>query len=340
MKHGYEEAGVNIAAGEQAVSEIKEMVKTTHDHNVLAGIGGFGAEYALTDVLAGVPEPVLVSGTDGVGTKLRIAIEMQKHDTIGIDLVAMCANDILTQGARPLFFLDYLGVGQLKPATVKQIVAGIADGCRQSHLSLIGGEMAEMPGIYQGADYDLSGFAVGLVSRRRRLTAERVQADDVVVGLPSNGVHSNGFSLVRHIVETAQLDLHQTYPGFDQPLGLELLTPTKLYYQAVYPLIEAGIVQAAAHITGGGLAGNLARSIPAGLTAVIDRQAWQVPTIFSLLQRAGKIDDDEMRQVFNLGIGMALIVRPEAVQTVLNRVPNAVVIGKIKKRGETAVELR
>lgn len=339
MNLDYKQAGVNIAAGEQAVSAIKDLVASTHDDNVLTGLGGFGAEYALGGLLTDFEDPILVSGTDGVGTKLKLAIDLKRHDTIGIDLVAMCANDILAQGALPLFFLDYLGVGQLDAVVVKQIIEGITVGCRESHLSLIGGEMAEMPGIYQGADYDLSGFATGIVSRTKRLSAERVAAGDILVGLPSSGVHSNGFSLVRTIVESAGLDINKTYPDFQQPLGEVLLTPTRLYCSDVYPLMADGLIQAAAHITGGGLADNLKRSVPEKLTATIRNGACQPPAIFKFLQKAGQISDSEMRQVFNMGIGMVLVVRASDVDKVMARLPkDSLIIGEMMKRGDAAVE--
>lgn len=338
----YEQAGVNIHAGEEAVQDIKKIVAQTHDSNVLGGLGGFGAEYELTSVLAGVSQPVLISGTDGVGTKLLLAIEANQHATIGIDLVAMCANDVLAQGAKPLFFLDYIGLGELEPQKVMTIVKGIANGCQQAGLSLIGGEMAEMPGIYRSKDYDLSGFAVGLADKSHLLGAMNVAEGDLLIGLESSGVHSNGYSLVRKIIQDADLDLQRVYPGLQQPLIDELLTPTKLYYQAVYPLVKAGQLHAIAHITGGGLADNLSRMIPSKLTALIDPASWQVPAIFKVLQEAGQVSTDEMRQVFNLGIGMVLVVSPshlDRVKTGLKQQNMAYqIIGKVVKRREQSVQ--
>lgn len=342
MVSQYEEAGVNIHAGEAAVQDIKEIVNHTHDENVLHGLGGFGAEYELTGLMGQYQQPVLISGTDGVGTKLMLAIAADKHETIGIDLVAMCANDVLAQGAKPLFFLDYLGLGSLDPQRVTTVVKGIAEGCRQAGLSLIGGEMAEMPGIYKNDDYDLSGFAVGLADKAALLGAEKVKAGDVLIGLSSSGIHSNGYSLVRKIVADAKLDLNHTYPTLTQPLIDELLTPTTLYYHSVYPLVQAGQLHAAANITGGGLADNLGRMIPDKLTAEIDTTSWQVPAIFNFLQEQGQISEAEMRQVFNMGIGMVLVVPASEVEQVTTTLTQQTtpfqVIGKVVNRREQPVE--
>ncbi|WP_203650806.1 phosphoribosylformylglycinamidine cyclo-ligase [Secundilactobacillus yichangensis] len=342
MTSQYEQAGVNIHAGEEAVSEIKQVVSQTHDSNVLSGLGGFGAEYELTSELGHLNQPVLISGTDGVGTKLLLAIEADNHATIGIDLVAMCANDVLAQGAKPLFFLDYIGLGELEPDKVMTIVKGIAAGCRQAGLSLIGGEMAEMPGIYRSKDYDLSGFAVGIADKAQLLGSMKVQEGDVLLGLASSGVHSNGYSLVRKIIADAKLDLKKVYPGLSQPLIDELLTPTTLYYQSVYPLVQANDLHAMAHITGGGLADNLGRMIPAGLTALVNPNSWEVPAIFNLLQDAGDVSLTEMRQVFNMGIGMVLVVSQQNVDKVrstLNQQKMATqTIGKVVKRREQPVQ--
>ncbi|MBW1605733.1 phosphoribosylformylglycinamidine cyclo-ligase [Lactobacillus sp. Sy-1] len=343
MADQYKKAGVDIESGAQAVNQIKSIVKATQDANVIGGIGGFGAEYSLKDSFAKFKNPVLISGTDGVGTKLLLAIQANLHNTIGIDLVAMCANDILAQGAEPLFFLDYVGVGKLDPSQMKEIVSGIADGCQQAGLSLIGGEMAEMPGIYTNGDYDLSGFAVGIGDKDELLGAANVQAGDVLIGLASSGVHSNGFSLVRKIIKDADLDVHQTYPGFDEPLINALLAPTKLYYHAVNPSIQADLIHSIAHITGGGIADNLSRSIPEHLTAQIDRSSWEVPTLFKALQKWGHLDTNDMDQVFNQGIGMVLVVPKEnvaAVEANLTAQKQAYYqIGKVVKRNAAAVEL-
>ncbi|MCH5463255.1 phosphoribosylformylglycinamidine cyclo-ligase [Lactobacillus sp. LC28-10] len=344
MTSQYEQAGVNIHAGEDAVDDIKSIVKQTHDSNVLSGIGGFGAEYELTSELTKLKEPVLISGTDGVGTKLMLAIEANNHATIGIDLVAMCANDVLAQGAKPLFFLDYIGLGKLEPEKVTAIVKGIAVGCQHAGLSLIGGEMAEMPGIYHSEDYDLSGFAVGIADKSHLLGAMKVQENDILVGLNSSGVHSNGYSLVRKIIQDAHLDLNKVYPGLKQPLIDALLTPTQLYFHQVYPLVQSGKLHAIAHITGGGLADNLGRMVPEGLTAEIDPDSWQVPSIFKVLQDAGNVSTTEMRQVFNMGLGMVLVVSPrdiEAVEATLAQQKTGYqLIGKVVKRLEQPVQYR
>ncbi|MHA8110968.1 phosphoribosylformylglycinamidine cyclo-ligase [Lactobacillaceae bacterium Melli_B4] len=342
MADQYKEAGVDINNGAKAVDQIKSIVKATQDANVIGGIGGFGAEYSLKDSFAKFDNPVLVSGTDGVGTKLLLAIQANIHNTIGIDLVAMCANDILAQGAQPLFFLDYVGVGELKPDQMKVIVSGVADGCKQAGLSLIGGEMAEMPGIYTNGDYDLSGFAVGIGDKDKLLGADKVKDGDVLLGLASSGVHSNGFSLVRKIINDADLDLNKTYPGFDQPLIQALLAPTKLYYHAVNPSIQANLIHSIAHITGGGIADNLSRSIPDNLTAQIDRSTWQVPTLFQSLQTWGHLDTADMDQVFNQGIGMVLVVPAEHVaeveQNLTAKDQPYYQIGKVVKRNADTVE--
>lgn len=340
MPNQYEAAGVNIQAGEKAVDQIKQVVKETQDQNVLSGLGGFGAEYDLTTVISNYRQPVLISGADGVGTKLMLAVESNQHDTIGIDLVAMCANDILAQGARPLYFLDYIGLGKLQPDRVATIVAGIANGCRQAGLSLIGGEMAEMPGIYRGEDYDLSGFAVGIAEKERLFGTESVQEGDVLVGLSSSGLHSNGFSLVRHIIKQRHLDLEDQVSG--SRLIDELLTPTKLYYSDMRPLIDDQLIHAAANITGGGLAGNLARMIPTTLTAKIDTESWHTPSIFNYLQRVGGVSTTDMRQVFNMGIGMVLVVGqselPQVEATLQQQQTTYNIIGKVVMRHERSVE--
>ncbi|UQS86744.1 phosphoribosylformylglycinamidine cyclo-ligase [Nicoliella spurrieriana] len=343
MADQYKQAGVDIESGAKAVDQIKSIVRATQDANVIGGIGGFGAEYSLKDSFAKFKNPVLISGTDGVGTKLLLAIQADRHTTIGIDLVAMCANDILAQGAEPLFFLDYVGIGKLNPTQIKAIVSGVADGCKQAGLSLIGGEMAEMPGIYTNGDYDLSGFAVGIGDKDELLGADKVQAGDVLIGLASSGVHSNGFSLVRKIIQDAKLDVNQTYPGFEQPLIDALLAPTKLYYHAVNPSIQADLIHSIAHITGGGIADNLSRSIPDNLTAQIDRTTWTVPHLFKALQEWGHLDTSDMDQVFNQGIGMVLVVPPSkvaAVQANLKAQSQTYYqIGKVVNRNRKAVEI-
>jgi len=302
----YKDAGVDIDAGDALVERIKPLAKKTMREGVLAGIGGFGA---LFEVPKRYKEPVLVSGTDGVGTKLKLAFEWNMHDTVGIDLVAMSVNDVLVQGAEPLFFLDYFACGKLDVDTAAAVVGGIAKGCELSGCALIGGETAEMPGMYPAGEYDLAGFAVGAVEKSKILNGHNVQAGDVVLGLASAGVHSNGFSLVRGIVAAAGLDWGDPAP-FDPSvsLGEALLTPTRIYVASVMALHRAGLLKAAAHITGGGLPGNLPRVLPHGVSAALDASAWTPNPVFAWLAKAGNVAAGEMLRVFNCGIGMALVV--------------------------------
>ena len=305
----YEQAGVDIAAGDALVDRIKPLAAATNRPGVLGSIGGFGALFDLK--AAGFIDPVLVSSTDGVGTKLLIAIETGLHATVGIDLVAMCVNDLVVQGAEPLFFLDYFATGRLAVDAAATVVAGIAEGCRQSGCALVGGETAEMPGMYAAGHYDLAGFAVGAAERARLLPAN-VAEGDVLLGLPSSGVHSNGFSLVRHVVQQSGLAWHAPGPfAPGKTLAEALMQPTRLYVKQVLALHRAGLLHAAAHITGGGLPGNLPRVLPAGLDAVIDTK-WSIPPVFRWLARAGVIAPAEMLSVFNCGIGMVLVVADEA----------------------------
>lgn len=340
----YKEAGVDIESGEKAVNSIKDMVASTYDQSVVDGLGGFGAMYSLQSHFTKYDDPVLISGTDGVGTKLMLAIQAKCHTTIGIDLVAMCANDILAQGAKPLFFLDYIGIGKLLPEEVKEIVSGVVMGCKQAGLSLIGGEMAEMPGIYKQDDYDLSGFAVGIADKKRLLGAQNVKNGDKLIGLKSSGIHSNGYSLVRKIIKDAKLDLNATYQGLSQPLIDELLIPTRLYYHYVKGIVESGAIHAIANITGGGIADNLSRVIPNDLTAKIDRSSWTVPNIFKCLKDWGNLDQSDMDLVFNQGIGMVLVAPEEYVQAVTNYLSDNGLeyfeIGEVVKREQQAVEIR
>jgi phosphoribosylformylglycinamidine cyclo-ligase len=321
----YKAAGVDIAAGDALVERIKPLAARTNRAGVLGGIGGFGALFDLK--AAGFTDPVLVSSTDGVGTKLLIAIETGLHDGVGIDLVAMCVNDLVVQGAEPLFFLDYFASGKLAVAAAARVVAGIAEGCRQCGCALVGGETAEMPGMYAPGHYDLAGFSVGAAERSALLPAG-VRAGDTLLGLASSGVHSNGFSLVRRVVTDAGLGWDAPAPfAPDVALGTALMTPTRLYVHQTLELHRAGLLHAAAHITGGGLPGNLPRVLPAGLDAVIDR-AWMPPPVFGWLARAGKIAADEMLSVFNCGIGMVLVV-PDADAA----------IAALAAQGETAFRL-
>jgi phosphoribosylformylglycinamidine cyclo-ligase len=302
----YRDSGVDIEAGDQLVDAIKPLAKATTRAGVIGGIGGFGALF--DPKAAGFTDPVLVATTDGVGTKLRLAIDTGIHDTVGIDLVAMCVNDLVVQGAEPLFFLDYFATGQLDPAIATRVIAGIAEGCRQVGCALTGGETAEMPGMYGRGDYDLAGFAVG-AAERGTLLPDRVAPGDILLGLPSSGVHSNGFSLVRRIIDTAGIKLDDAAPFAPaQTLGAALMTPTALYVLPVLALARAGLLRAAAHITGGGLPGNLPRVLPEGCAAVID-QLWLMPPVFRWLAGAGGVASIEMLRVFNCGIGMVLVVR-------------------------------
>ena len=308
----YRDAGVDIEAGNDLVEVIKPVAARTRRPGVLAGLGGFGA---LFEIPAHYKQPVLVSGTDGVGTKLKLAMEMDKHDTIGIDLVAMCANDLIVQGAEPLFFLDYYATGKLSIETAGAVVKGIGAGCEQAGCALIGGETAEMPGMYSGEDYDLAGFCVGVVEKDRIIDGTRVKAGDAIIGLASSGPHSNGYSLVRKIIEVSGAKLGDSFD--DSTLGETLLAPTRLYIKPLLELFAKIEVHALAHITGGGLLENLPRVMPTGTQAVIDTTAWQRPTIFDWLQQQGNVDEQEMHRTFNCGIGMAVIVSADDVESAL-----------------------
>jgi len=302
----YRAAGVDIAAGEALVEAIKPLARATDRPGTMGGLGGFGALFDLK--AAGFRDPVLVSSTDGVGTKLRIAIDTGRHATVGIDLVAMCVNDLVVQGAEPLFFLDYFATGSLDVATAREVIAGIAEGCRIAGCALVGGETAEMPGMYATGDYDLAGFAVGAAERDALLPA-RVAAGDVLLGLASTGVHANGFSLVRRVLAARGLSLADAAPfAPGQSLAEALLTPTRIYVRPLLTLHRAGLIKAAAHITGGGLPGNLPRVLPGGLTAVVNAATWAVPPVFRFLAQAGDIAPEEMLRVFNCGIGMVCVV--------------------------------
>ncbi len=307
MSFTYKQAGVDIAAGNEAVRLMRSAVRSTFRPEVLADIGGFGGLFALDT--AKYREPVLVAGADGVGTKLKIAFLMDKHDTVGQDAVAMCVNDIIVQGAEPLFFLDYLAVGSLNPVKVAEIVGGVAAGCRLAGCALLGGETAEMPGIYADQEYDLAGFAVGVAERGRVIDGSGVRAGDVLVGLPSSGLHSNGYSLARHVFLTkAGWTVGRFVPEFGRTLGEELLAPTRIYALPVLA-VSAGVpLRGMAHITGGGLVENLPRCLPAGLGAVLDRSAWEVPPVFSIVQSLGNVAEQEMLQTFNMGLGLVLVV--------------------------------
>lgn len=313
MGYTYREAGVDITAGNEAVERMKPAVARTRRPEVLGGLGGFGGLFALDT--SKYPDPVLVSGTDGVGTKLRLAFQMDRHTTIGQDAVAMCVNDVLVQGAEPLFFLDYLAVGKLDPAKVADIVGGVAAGCELAGCALIGGETAEMPGFYPPGEYDIAGFAVGAANRDKLIDGKEIKAGDVLLGLKSSGLHSNGFSLARKLVEG--YDLAAVVPELGEVLGVALLRPTRIYVPQILPLLPDGDILGMAHITGGGLTENVPRILPPGLGLCIDKKSWEVPPIFRFLQRLGEVEEAEMFRTFNMGIGFVLIVHPEARETVL-----------------------
>jgi phosphoribosylformylglycinamidine cyclo-ligase len=327
----YREAGVDIDAGEDLVERIKPLVRRTMRREVLGGIGGFGA---LVEVpLDRYRRPVLVSGTDGVGTKLRLAIDTHRPDTVGIDLVAMCANDVVVQGAEPLFFLDYFATGKLDVGVGERLIAGIAEGCVQAGCALVGGETAEMPGMYHGEDYDLAGFCVGIVEKERIIDGAGTQAGDVVLGLASSGPHSNGFSLIRRILKVSGADLALDVDGL--PLLERLMAPTRIYVKPLLELIGRVPVRGLAHITGGGLVENIPRVIPEGLEVVLERKAWPRVPVFDWLQRSGKVSDAEMYRVFNCGIGMTVQVASgdaaAALSVLQGAGQQAVVIGEVRR---------
>ena len=344
MPHAYDEAGVSVEAGYEVVRRIKSHVNRTKRPGVVGGIGGFGGLFDLASL--GYKEPVLISGTDGVGTKLMVAKMMNKHDTIGIDCVAMCVNDIAAQGAEPLFFLDYIACGKNNPALLEQVVAGVADGCVQSEAGLIGGETAEMPGMYAEDEYDLAGFAVGVAERSNIVDGSTITTGDVLIGLPSSGVHSNGFSLVRKaLFEEAGYDVNTKLEELDgKTIGEVLLEPTRIYVKALKPLFAKHLIKGVAHITGGGFIENIPRMYADGLAAKIDTSSWNVPPIFDVIEKAGNVNHAEMFNVFNMGIGMVLAVdenkAEEALSTLSENNETAYVIGKMIERKNAAVELQ
>ena len=335
----YRDAGVDIDAGDRLVENIKPFAKKTLRKGVLAGIGGFGALFEIAR--ARYREPVLVAGTDGVGTKLKLAFELDRHATIGIDLVAMSVNDILTHGAEPLFFLDYYACGRLDVATATQVVKGIAAGCAQAGCALIGGETAEMPGMYSAGEYDLAGFAVGVVEKRRIIDGSRIVAGDVILGLASSGAHSNGYSLIRRIIATKGVDLSADFHG--RALADVMLEPTRIYVRPVLKLLKGIAVKGLAHITGGGLVENVPRVLPAGLAARIERAAWRLPPLFRWLQAEGNIADAELYRVFNCGIGMVAVVAPadaaRALKILTATGETVWRIGRIERRRKNAAQV-
>jgi len=333
----YRDAGVDIDAGERLVERIKPLVKRTLRPEVLAGIGGFGALVELP--LDRYRRPVLVSGTDGVGTKLRLAIDTGRHDTIGIDLVGMCANDVVVQGAEPLFFLDYFATGRLNVDAAARVIAGIAEGCAQAGAALVGGETAEMPGMYHGDDYDLAGFCVGIVEKDRIIDGRAVRAGDAVIGLDSSGAHSNGYSLIRKLL--ARAPQGGTTPIEGRPLIERLLEPTRIYVRALLALTRAVPVRGLAHITGGGLTDNIPRVLPEGLEVALERRCWPRNPLFDWLQTTGRIDDTEMYRTFNCGIGMVAIVRAADATVALEQLTasgeRAQIIGEVRAGGRGVV---
>ena len=325
----YRDAGVDIDAGDAFIDVIKPIAKRTQREGCLSGLGGFGA---LFQIPQNYREPILVSGTDGVGTKLKLAFDLNKHDTIGIDLVAMCVNDVLVQGAEPLFFLDYFATGKLSPEIAAQVVTGIGEGCVQANAALIGGETAEMPGMYANGEYDLAGFCVGAVEKSEMIDGTKVAPGDKLIALASTGPHSNGYSLVRKVIDTYQVSLDTEIDG--KPLGEVVLAPTKIYVRSVLALMKKIPIHALAHITGGGIPGNLVRVLPDNCHAVINESSWQWPTLFTWMMEKANIDRREMYRTFNCGVGMILVVPADQAEAAIADLNNsgetAFIIGEIK----------
>ncbi len=333
FSESYKEAGVDVTAGYQSVELMKKHIAKTNIDGVISGIGGFGGLFQPD--LKGMEEPVLVSGTDGVGTKLKLAFLLDKHDTIGIDCVAMCVNDVVCGGAKPLFFLDYMALGKNIPEKVAEIVSGVAEGCVQSGCALVGGETAEMPGFYPVDEYDLAGFCVGIVDKKKIIDGSTLNEGDVLIGLASSGVHSNGFSLVRKVFGINSETILKTYDELDKPLGETLLTPTKIYVKPLLALIEKVAVKAVSHITGGGFYENIPRMLKDGMSAQITKSAVPVLPIFDIIQREGNISEHDMFNTFNMGVGMVIAVDKNDVDTALNVLENAgekaFVLGEVVK---------
>lgn len=335
----YKSAGVDVTAGYESVELMKKHVKRTMIPGVVSGLGGFGGLFQPD--LSGMEEPILVSGTDGVGTKLKIAMLLQKHDTIGIDAVAMCVNDVICCGAKPLFFLDYIACGRNFPEKIAAIVAGVSEGCVQAGCALIGGETAEHPGMMEEEDYDLAGFTVGVVDRKKVIDGSRLQAGDVLIGVLSSGVHSNGFSLVRKVFGVNEENVNKYYSELGGTLGETLLTPTRIYVKPVLAAVEAADVKAISHITGGGFYENIPRMMKEGLTARVEKASVPVPPIFSLLQKTGNIPERDMYNTFNMGVGLCMAVSPETAQNALDALnaagEKAVVLGEVVEGSEGVV---
>ena len=326
----YKEAGVDIDAGNELVNRIKGAVKGTHRDGVISDLGGFGGLFELASHK--YKNPILVSGTDGVGTKLKLAHQLQIHDTIGIDLVAMCVNDVIVQGAEPLFFLDYFATGKLEVDDSVAVVTGIAEGCKQAGAALIGGETAEMPGMYAAGEYDLAGFCVGVADKENLITGDKISTGDVIIGMHSSGVHSNGFSLVNKLLEQQGYSLKDSFG--DSTLGETLLTPTKIYVKALLEMIANYSIHGLCHVTGGGITENLPRVIPDNLCAEINLQSWKRLSIFDWIQQKGNVAEEEMLRVFNCGIGMLVVTKPDHAKDILNACSkhdiNADIIGEVK----------
>jgi len=326
IKETYASSGVNIEVAARAKELIARHARSTHRPEVLSGVGFFGGLFEFK----GYQQPVLVSSVDGVGTKLKIALALGKRDTVGIDIVNHCVNDILTCGAEPLFFLDYIAAGKLQPEQVGEVAKGLASACREVGCALIGGETAEMPGLYTGEDYDLAGFIVGVVEKTRIIQGKKIAAGDIIMGLPSSGLHTNGYSLARKIFGETKAELNKRYPELGRTLGEALLEPHRSYYKHLKPLLP--IIKGLAHITGGGLIGNVPRVLPEGLAARFDSRSWPVLPIFNLIQERGNIDRDEMFHVFNMGVGMVIICSKDNVDHFTKVLPEAKVIGEVTKQ--------
>jgi phosphoribosylformylglycinamidine cyclo-ligase len=342
MGLSYKDAGVDIDAGNKSVELMKKAVESTFGPEVLTGLGGFGGLFQPD--LSKYQEPILVSGADGVGTKLKLAFKLDKHDTIGIDLVAMSVNDILAQGAAPLFFLDYLAAGKIEPEKNAEIVNGIAAGCREAGAALIGGETAEMAGFYKEGEYDLAGFAVGIVDKAKIITGEKIEEGDLLLGISSAGLHSNGFTLARAaLFDKAGYSYEEEIEGIENNLGTELLKPTKIYVKPVLSLLDKFNIKGIAHITGGGLLENVPRILPDKLRGVISKNSWKKPYIFELIQKAGEIEEREMYRTFNMGIGMVLVIEENEKSEILSELERfgekAQIIGKVEKAEKKSLEI-
>lgn len=339
MGKSYKDAGVDINLANQMIKKIKPLISKTFIPGVLGDIGGFGGLFSLAE--QNYKEPVLVSGTDGVGTKLKIAFALDKHDSVGIDLVAMCVNDIVTCGAKPLFFLDYISIGKLSEKVAVELIKGIAEGCKMANCALLGGETAEMPNFYPQGEYDLAGFAVGIVEKSKIIDGREIREGDSVIGITSNGLHSNGFSLARKVLlEEKKYEMDEKIVTINKSLGEELLKPTRIYVQPVLYLLEKYKILGIAHITGGGLLENIPRILPEGVSVQINQKSWPKPPIFSLIQKEGEISDEEMYRTFNMGIGMVLIIRSDKTEKIIDELKqlnfSSYLIGRVVKR-ETKV---